>query len=164
MTLIEIVVYTAILFILTLVVVNVVIAMNRTYRTFTSLSTVETSAEVSLERMTREIRDATSVDTAQSTLGSSPGQLMLNTTDASGTATTIQFFTLGQTLRVKEAGVDVGPLSGAARVSNLVFRKLVSAQATAVKIEMTLESGSGSNYESKQFYSTVVLRGSYPVQ
>ena len=158
-------VYTAILVILTTVLVNIFITLRRTYSALTATEGVESSAIISLERMTRDIRDATSVDTGLSTLGSSPGVLQLNTTDAGGVATTIQFFVSGQIVHVKEAGVDVGPLiASSTRVTNLVFRKITTAEAQAVKIEMTLESGTSTSYRQKKFYSTVVLRGSYPVQ
>jgi len=165
MTMIELILYVAILLVLAFVAVSSLIALSGAYRTMKSAQSIDTAGSLSLERMVREVRDATSVDTSQSTLGSSPGSLVLNTTDASGATTSVQFFVSGQSIHVKEAGVDKGPLTPASvRVTNLVFRQISTANSKAVKIELTLESGQAAYYRSKSFYSTVVLRGSYPVQ
>ena len=165
MTMIEIVIYSVLLAIIVAAVVSLLITLGSTYRSLQSTETIGTSAQTALERMTREIRAATSVDMGQSTLDLSPGQLTLNTLDDSGSATTIQFFVLNGAIRVKEAGVDSGPLTSASvRVSNLIFRRSTTAQSQAVKIELTLESGEGVAFASHLFYATIVLRGSYPLQ
>ncbi len=158
-------IYIFILSLLLIVLTSSLSSFLKPYRTIQSTQAIENSAETSLERITREIRSAKSVDLTQSTLGSSPGQLMLNTTDDSGTAMTIQFFMSGQSIRIKENGVDSGALTSAStRVTNLVFRQITTTNSQAVKIEMTIESGQGESYLSKKFYSTVVMRGSYQNQ
>jgi len=155
--------YVAILIMLVLAILQSLIPLSRAFRTLSSNSSVNAVAQTALERMVREIRSATSVDLVNSTFGSSPGQLQLNTLDASGNATTIQFYMSGTSIRIKEAGVDTGPLSPAtARVTSLIFRKITTSNSTAIKVEMTVESGSGASYISKNFYVTGVLRGSYP--
>jgi hypothetical protein len=139
--------------------------MNRLYRSIRSSASIESNVHVVLERITREIRGASSIDTAQSTFNASPGVLTLNTTDDNGATTTIQFFMVGQTPHIKEAGIDMGPLAGAGvRVATLIFRRIATSTSEAVKIETRLESGQGINYKSTPFYSTVVLRGSYPLR
>ncbi|MFA6536659.1 MAG: hypothetical protein WCT25_04510 [Candidatus Paceibacterota bacterium] len=164
-SLVEILIYVAVMTMFLILIVNAVQSFSKSYRSMHSAQNVELSAETALERLTREIRGATSVDTAQSTLGSSPGILFLNTTDDAGTALTVKFFLSGQVLHVSENGVDQGPLtSSAVRVTNLVFRSITATKSKAVKIELATESGSGSDYRSKSFYSTVVMRGSYPLQ
>jgi len=164
-TVIEILAYIFVLGLLLAVVVYILIAVSGSYHAITSSAGIESTAETALERMTRDTRDAISVDVLQSTLNASPGKLTLNTTDDDGATTTVQFFLSGQTIHVKEAGVDMGPLSETGvRITNLVFRQITTAQSQAVKIELTAESGSGKSYASGSFYSTVVLRGSYPVQ
>ena len=164
-TLIEMLVYTFILTLLVSVVIYTLITMNNLYRSIRSTAGIESAAHVAFERMSRELRGASSIDVSQSTFDSSPGQITLNTTDNSGATTTIQFFMTGQTPHIKEGGVDVGPLSLAdVRVTSLVFRRITSAKSEAVKIEMIVESGEKGNYKSASFYSTAVLRGSYPLQ
>lgn len=164
-TLIEMLVYTSILVLLVVVVIYTLITMNRLYRSIKSTARIESAVHVALERMVREVRGASSIDLTQSTLGSSPGQLTLNTTDGTGATTTVQFLMTGQTPHIKEAGVDMGPLSPAdVRVTNLIFRRMTTAKSEAAKIEITIESGAGATYRSASFYSTAVLRGSYPLQ
>jgi len=161
-TLIELLVYTGILVIIMAVAVSTLLSLSRSVRTVSSAQLVESAAEVSLDRMMREARGAQSIDMAESSLGVSPGQLTLDTTDAGGASTTVEFFLSGQTLRIKEAGADVGPLTPTStRVTALSFRKIQTANSQAVKIEMTVESGTSTSYRSKNFYGTAVLRGSY---
>ncbi len=164
-TLIEGVFY---IFVLTLMfgaIIGALVSLSRSYRSIQSAQNVETTAEVSLDRIVREIRDATSIDIANSTLGSSPGVLTLNTTDVSGNATTIQFYASSSRVRVKEAGVDIGPLTpSAASVTSLIFRTITTAQSQGVKIEMTVTSGTGTAAKTKKFYASAIERGSYPLQ
>ena len=163
LTLIEILFYVAILAMLVLAVLQALIPLGRSFRTLSANTSINTTAQVALERMVREIRGGTSVDLANSTLGSSPGVLQLNTLDSGGNATTVQFYLSGTTLRLKEAGIDSGPLApSSARVTSLIFRKITTSNSQAVKVEITVESGSGASYISKKFYTTAVLRGSYP--
>ncbi|MDZ4786572.1 MAG: prepilin-type N-terminal cleavage/methylation domain-containing protein [bacterium] len=164
-SLVETIVYIVILLLVLVVVVNALALLTRSFRTIQSTQTIESTAQIAMERMTRDIRDALSINVTQSTLGTSPGQLTINTQDEAGTATTIKFFLSGQAIRIAVSDTDIGPLSNAsARVTNLVFRSISSTQSNAVKIEMTVESGQGASYKVKNFYSTVVMRGSYPVQ
>ncbi len=164
-TLIEMLAYTFILSLLVGVVIYTLITMNSLYRSIKSSAGIRSVAHVALERMVREIRGASSIDTTQSTFNSSPGQITLNTTDDSGASTTVQFFMTGQTPHIKEAGLDIGPLSPTGvRVTSLIFRRITTAKSEATRIEMIIENGEGKNYKSASFYSTAVLRGSYPVQ
>src|ERR1041385_3348551 len=163
MTIVEMLFYIAILVVLTGVTVSTLISLSNIYRNLRSLEAVNESAQSSLERIVRESRGATSIDTTQSTLGSSPGNLFLYSLDQNGATTTVQFYVSNSAIRIKEAGVDAGPLTASnVRVTNLVFRRIATSTSQAVKIEMTLESGTSTNYVSKNFYSTAVLRGSYP--
>lgn len=161
-SLVEILVYTGILVILMAVIVSTLLALSRSNTAVTTAQRIESTAIVSLDRMVRDAHSAGSIDVSQSVLGTSPGQLTLNSTDPSGNATTTQFFLSGQTLHVKEGGTDIGPLSSTStRITKLIFRRITTAQSQAVKIEMTIESGTTTSYRSRSFYGTAVLRGSY---
>lgn len=161
-TLAETVVYVFLIGLMLSVVVAVLFSVSRSYRVIQSSFAIDTTAKTSLERMTREIRSSLSVDRAGSVLGSSPGKLALNTRDTSGNPLSVEFYVNNFSLLVKEAGVVLGPLSvSSARITNLVFREIPTGESTAVKIEMTVESGQGNSLREKNFYSTVVLRGAY---
>lgn len=164
-SIIEILIYTAILVLLMSVVVSTLLAISRSYRTLSAAQQVESAAESSLDRMLREVRGARSIDVSQSTFGASPGQLMLNKTNTDGSTTTVQFFLSSQSLHIKKAGVDMGPLNAtSSKIANLIFRQITTTHSQAVKIELTIESGQGPSYRSKLFYGTAVLRGSYAGQ
>lgn len=161
---VEVVFYISILTLVLSLSLGAIFSLTRSYQRLQSAWVIGSSATAAFERITRETRNASSFNLSQSIFDISPGQLTLNTTSESGATTTIQFFLDQETLRVKEAGVDVGPLTlTKVRVTNLVFRSITGAKSRAIKIEMTLESGQGLSLESKNFYSTVVMRGSYPL-
>jgi hypothetical protein len=133
------------------------------YRNLQSAEAINESAQSALERIVRDSRGATSIDTLKSSLGTSPGDLYLNTLDQDGATTSVEYFVTGQSIHIKEAGVDIGQITASnVRVTNLVFHRIAATSSVAVKIEMTLESGTSTHYLSKNFYSTAVLRGSYP--
>ena len=161
-TLIELLIYTGILILLVAVVGSTLLSLARTYRSIAAEQSIESAAIATLERISREARNATSVDVGGSVLGSSPGVLSLNTKDPSGAAEVVQFFLSEQVLHVREAGVDQGPLTPAtARVTNLVFRTIATGESTAVKIDMTIESGTSTAYHVRSFYDTSILRPTY---
>src|SRR5438132_411372 len=86
-SMIETVVYVFVLTLLLGVVSAALFSLVSSYRLMRSERAIESGATASFERMVREIRDAKSVDTLNSVLNSSPGTLVLNTTDSTGAAT-----------------------------------------------------------------------------
>lgn len=163
-TLIESLFYVGILGLLVAATISTLVALNTSYENIKSASSIESAAQTALDRMVREIRSATSVDIGNSTLNASPGRLTLQTTDAGGAAATVEFLVSSSTIRVRENGVDVGPLtSSAVRASSVIFRHVVTPLSEAVRVELVLESGQGDSAKSKNFYATAVLRNSYPI-
>lgn len=160
-TLIETIVYAVFVAILTVVTIQALtIAMNSFYK-LRLVQNVDQSATVGLERMSREIRNAYSIDTTQSTFDTNPGRLTLLTKDQLGMTTTIEFYVSGSDLRFKQGGVDMGSLlTKNAVVSNLIFKQIANPNSRAVKIEMTLGDTRGTLQNSENFYNTVILRGS----
>ncbi len=162
---IELLVYTFILVLLLSAIMYALIAISGLYRSIKSATVIKAAAQVTLERMVRDIRAASSVDIPNSVFNASPGQLTLNAFDDADATTTTRFNLVGDIPHVAEDGVDQGPLaSDAVRVTSLIFRPIASAKSSGIKIEMQIESGSGKDYRAETFYSTAVLRGSYPVQ
>lgn len=161
----EAMVYVAILIVIFAGIVRGVFMLSSSYRNVKTYRAIESSAVTSMDRMIREIRNATSVNTAQTAYGISSGSLALNSLNASGTASSVRFFVSTSTSRLflEENGVNVGPLTpSSVIVSNLTFRSFATSTSAAVKIEMTIASASSSSvYFSKNFYGTAVLRGSY---
>jgi len=161
-TLVEVILYTVLFAALSVVLINCLLIMLRAYTETRVNDDLLESAQVSLERMTREIRIAKSVDTTTSVFGSSPGTLKINTTDASGTAKTEQFDVSSSALRFTDNGTVSGNITGAkVSVTSLVFRNITTTAGTAVRIEMTLQSLRSSSNKSITVYDTVAMRGSY---
>lgn len=156
------IIYIAVLAILLGVVVSMLASILQSYRVVKLVRIIEQSASSSMERMVREIRDAKSIDGANSILGSHPGKLVILTTDETGGDQTVEFFIQDNVLRLKEDGVDKGPLTVAsASVTNLIFREVDTGISKGVKIEMTVHASQGDRVRTDNFYGTAILKESY---
>ena len=151
--------YVAILSIICLAITNILVSFSKTYHTVSALSVVDRSGIDVMERMTRDIRGATSVDVATSTFVSSPGVLSLITTSGA-VSTTTKFYVQSGVLKVDVNGSYFGPLTlSNTSVTSLIFRLLDNGTTTAVKIDLTLQGTVGTTTKIKNYHSTVVLRG-----
>ncbi len=166
-SLVEMVVYVSVLIFMLFILVEVVTSFVRSERLIRTSRDIDNSALVSLERIGREVRRANSINVASSTLLSSPGVLVLSGEDGEGNLRMVEFFLSNSSLRYKENGVDLGPLtSSSTRVTNLVFRRFAtstgSGQGTSisegVRVELRLEGGTTTSYKTENFYSTALIR------
>ncbi len=153
-SLIEMLIYTAILVAVLIVVGFGLLMMTRTFGDIRILNKINNSAEIAMERMIREIRLANDID-ASSIFDVHPGQLKLETVDSSGNPITITFYLSGGNLMVQEGGSTGESLtSPRVNVERLVFYQISNQEISkAIKIEFTING--------KNFYDTAVLRGSY---
>lgn len=159
-TLIEVLIYAAILALIFILVVGAILVMIRSFGDLRSSRNMNNFAMTALERMTREVKFASEIDDGNSTFGSSPGRLTLNTVDLdTGLDTTIEFFLSGTDLMVKEGAASAQALSSSkVEVSELIFRKVENSDISkAVKIELEIQAGT----KSAKFYNTAILRRSY---
>lgn len=157
-SLLEMLVYVTILAMLMVIVVTVLTSVTKSYASLKASKNLNHAAVVSLERMTREIRGANSLVTASSVLDASPGKIYLQ---GEGTDS-IEFYLDSGVLKMNMNGVYEGPLtSDETTVTDLVFTHSSTDESEAVRIDMTIESGTGDKMKTERFYSTVVLRGSY---
>ncbi|MFZ2521967.1 MAG: hypothetical protein WAX44_02165 [Minisyncoccia bacterium] len=157
-SLVEIIFYVSILSLFFVIIVNSIISFTRPYREILSLRLVERSALDSMERMTRDIRGATSIDASNSTLDTSPGVLTLISTYDS-ISTTTKFYLDSGVLKVDVNGIYEGPLTTSrTSVTNLVFRQITGTNSSAVRIEMTIQSSIGTSIRSKKYYTTTILK------
>ncbi len=159
-SLIEMLVYIALITVIFLFIINMILSFTGSYKDITALRVADRSGMDAMERMTREIRNATSVTPAQSFFGSSPGILTIVQT-SSGVSTTTKFYLQNEVLRVDVNGVYSGPLTlTRAQVTNLTFNLLTSTSSQAVKIDMILNGTSGNVTKTKAYHSTIILKGS----
>ena len=160
-SLVEMLIYIAILVMMLMVIINMLYIISSSGRRLTSSRNIENSGAILFERITREIRNSTSVDSANSTFDTSPGVLVLNQTDLNSNAHSVKFIISSNTVHVLDNGTDQGPLTGIdTKVTNLVFSRITSTSSQAIRIQVTLQSGTSTAYKSKNFYSTTILRGS----
>jgi type II secretory pathway component PulJ len=158
---IELVIYLALFALLSIAIINALIIAMKSFAEVKTMRTLASTASLTMERMSREIRGAQSIDTAGSTFDVSPGVLTLNTQDGAGVARVVVFDISSGALRLKENGAVTGTLTDASQqISNLVFRKITTPVGTAVKIEMTITNTNGVVI-TRNFYDTVVVRGEY---
>lgn len=160
-SLMEMLIYIAILVLIMIVVLNILFNIISSQKKFKSARSVENSAAYTLERINREIRNAQSVDITTSVFGTNPGVLKLIGTDINGNSRIVEFFVSSSTVHIKENGVDLGRLSQAdGMVTNLIFTHITNTHSDSVRTVVTFESGTSTNYRSENFYTTTILRGS----
>lgn len=160
-SLLEMIIYVTILSAVMVLVVGSMLSLARSYHSLVISRSINNSATIALDRVVREIRFANNVNVALSTLTTSPGQLVLNTKDAVGQTTTIDFYVDSGVLKIREGGIESGSLTKQGLlVTNLVFFRVADAASTeAIKIELTLEGSSGPRTKQKTFYTSALLRG-----
>jgi len=154
--LIEMLVYIAVLVVITLAVISTVLSLRGVFEKARANHLLMEAAENSLERMVFEIDAATSVDAAGSVFDVSPGTLALI-----GDAGTRSFYLDGGQLRVTENGADAGPLTPpAVSVGELVFTHYQNAHTEGVRVSLRLEVTEPVTL-TKTFHVMTLLRNSY---
>jgi Tfp pilus assembly protein PilV len=155
-SLVEMMVYVALLTVIVLALVNMVFSFSSSYAQLGALRAAENTGILSMERMIRDIHSATSLDNAQSSFSTSSGALAV----VIGTTTT-RFYLQNGVLRVSVGGTDVGPLSAAnTTITNLMFKATSTAQSQGVHIDMTINGTAGNATRTKKYQTTVVLKNS----
>jgi len=155
-------IYAAILSILTIVTINSTFSGIRSFAEFRVARDLNSSAASLLERLSREIRTAYAIEINQSSFGVNPGRLTLKTKGIGGADTTVEFYVENGNLKIKEGGVPMGALiSSSTAVTNFTIRSLSNPNSIAVKTELGLTATRGSISKGGNFYSTILLRGSY---
>ncbi len=161
-SLIEIIIYATIFSLLAGVVINSFVVTVGSYSDTKTYRDLQESGITSMERITREIRQANSVTVANSNLGTSPGTLELATTDSSGANATVKFVFENNGIFMYKNGTLAANLLGQNVIpTNLIFRRIVTTNGTAVKVEMTLQDNRGKAHKIAKFYDTIILRGDY---
>ncbi|MSR71568.1 MAG: prepilin-type N-terminal cleavage/methylation domain-containing protein [Candidatus Taylorbacteria bacterium] len=152
-SLIEMIIYIAIVSATFLLVVNVCLTISRSYTTLRNAKNIQDAVSLGFESIVREIRDASNVDLSESNMGVNDGRLALNTI-YNNVPSVVEFYLSSTTLYMERDNVVQGPLtSKGVSVTNLKFEYMATSTSHAVKINMTVNGN--------DFYDTIVLRGSY---
>lgn len=159
-TLIELVVYVAILGALAAIAANTLIIAGASLAEIRAERALNAATAVAMERAVRLVRGAEAIDEALSTLGSSPGALALLGPE---TPPAVSRFAVNSEALLLTVGNQTATLTppGVA-VTELVFRRMAAGTTSeAVRIELTLAASSGRATSTLRSYATVVLRNSY---
>lgn len=164
-SLLETLLYVAIVALLTVIVVNTAAVMITASGKARLKRNILGEAGVAVERMVREIRLADSVIVSESVLGAHPGVLKMNSIVGvnDDTPITRELYLSGSTLMMKEGGADPRALTEKVAVTNLVFHHIITSATTseAVVLELTAEDELKKIKETRTFNATAVLRRSY---
>lgn len=153
--LLELLFYISFFVILSLVVINAMISMSKSFKE-TAIQAGLMQGGTIMETIERDIRQAKSISSISS------NDLVINTTDASGASETLEFALSGTDLRLLQNGAFVGNLNTPnILISSLNFVSITTAKSSAVKISFTVQSTNDTYGRSVEFDDTAVLRGSY---
>ena len=157
-SIIEILVYLAIFTIISIVVINLFITTISSFNITNINRKLLEAGQVSMERITREVRQAKNIDVANS----SSDSLQLNSTNISGDSQVVKFTSESGKLNLYQDSSLIGNLLPEnINMTSLIFRRITTAKGEAVKIEMTLQYSVGKNTKYENFYNTIILRGEY---
>ena len=163
-TMVELLIVVLISALLMLAVAQATNTLYVTYRNVDSLRQIESASISILDRLTREIKNSTSIDLANSVMDSDNGTLSLNVASSTGSYNT-RIYASSSRLYVTRAGVLLGPLSPDDVKVSLINYSLITSNgntATGIRVELVLESPDNSTANwTKTFYATAIMRGTY---
>ena len=155
-TLVEILVYASLLVVLIVLMANAIASLSHIIVEAKTNRVLRSSAEAALERITREIRFASLVDTGISVFGAHPGTLVLTSIDPFTEAdqtVTISFNSNKVTIQ-KSGGLVENLTSDKTTVTSVIFWHILNGtESESVRTELVVGG--------KNFYTTTVLRRSY---
>lgn len=158
-TLLEVLFYIALFSILTFVVIDSLITMTRAFRQ-TTVQADLMSASSFMERISREIRQASSVNSI------SASDLKLNTKDELGNDKTVRFLLSGTDVQFFENDILTGNLNTPnIQVTALSFTHITipTSNGKAVKFSLSAKSSRDTTNRVKNFYNTINFRGDYGI-
>ncbi len=154
--LLELLFYVVFFVTFSLIVINAMIVMTKSFRE-TSIQGELAQSGAILERISREIKQAYSIDPA-----STADDLKLNAKNDAGANKTVEFLLSGSNLQLLENSVLTGNLNAPnIIVTGLTFTQITTVKGKAIKIVLSIRSSNDSSARVQYFYDTVVLRGSY---
>jgi len=156
-SIVEILVYLAIFTALSILVINSFITILSSFDITNMNRKLLESGTISMERISREIRQAESVNAFTTSTS-----LVLNSHDSLESDIVIKFINEDGKLNFYKNDTLEGNLLGQnISITNLIFSRITTAKSEAVRIIMTLQYSGENNIKSENFYDTIILRGGY---
>lgn len=163
-TLLEAVVYIAILSLIFVVAAHTTIVATSAFGKSRVKRALAVDGFVAMERILHEIRLAHGIDEEASVFGAHPGVLKLKTRVSADDAaeTTRTFDVSSGALRFTEASGDPAPLSGGILITELTFTRIGTPDnPRAVRVTLAAENSYKTLRDTRKFYGTAVMRGRY---
>lgn len=158
-SIIEIIIYLALFTAISIVVINSFIIVISTFSTIRVNHDLINAGSNSMERISREIRQAKNIDIINSTFDSNSSILKLNDRDG------ISYVVIdkdGNGLRISKNGITIGNLlADNVTLNKLIFTRISTSNTEGVKIEMEVEDTNSKTERIEKFYNTIILRGGY---
>lgn len=161
-SLVEVILYVVLLTLVTGIIIQMLIAVGGVYKNIKLTRELESSGAISMERMLREIRNSSSVVVSESTLGATPGILVVSGIDEDSNFYQIKFNVASEALQIsKDSEAPTALTSSPISVSRLIFSHITNTNSQGVRVELEVSGTVGVVSKSEKFYGFAVLRGSY---
>ena len=160
-SLVEVLIYAALLIGITFFIVQSTVTLLKSHSKISLDRSVEYSAESAMNKMIAEIKNASSINLAGSSLGTNPGTLFLSGTESGASYTILFSIQNGVVVFSKNGAPNVPVTSSDVSVSNLMFRATSTLNSSAVKVDLTVSATKSGFSKSLNLESFAVLRGSY---
>lgn len=153
--LLEMVFYISLLVIVSVLVINSMITMMKSFKETRILSELTQNSAI-VEKISREIKQAYQIYSINST------NLSLNTRDENEVEKIISFNLVGNDIQYLENGTLIGNLnSNNININSLSFTTINTNQGQAIKFYFSCSSVLDSLNRNIYFYNSAVLRGTY---
>lgn len=157
-TLIEAVIYLAILAVIITAVIGLTVSMIRALSEVRISQALTSSAQSSLELITRQIRGADEIVIASSVFGVNPSRLFINSFDEMGVPVTYDFYiSQAKILLSTNGGPGVSLLTESVTVDSFVIHHFTGVNVEGVKIELII-SDSRNSIRNRSFSATAIRR------
>lgn len=161
-SLVEMVLYVALLTVVTLTIIQMLISISGIYRSIKLDRELEVAGTIAMESLLREIRNASSVNLGESVLDVNPGSITLNGVDESASPYVIKFIVDSGILKVsKDDEIPSAITASSITVSYLLFTHITNPVSRGVRVEIEVSGNAGPIYKSERYYGFTVMRGSY---
>lgn len=158
-TLLETLVYAFVFVVILVAFISIIVASVRSVNRLRITANITNGATTSLERMSRDIRLATSVDLINTTFDVNPGELTINIVDPDTEVTTVEYFYISSNdlLLQIDGGTATSLLPEGISVDSLIFRQITSGDTQGVKMEVSIHDDRNTS-KIESFYTSVIFR------
>jgi hypothetical protein len=157
-SLIEMLIYVAIVSATGVFMVGLVISFARTFALASVTDDINESAMASLERVTKEVQAAGGINEAASTFSES-GELVLETENVDGTPVSRRFYLdAGRLMLQDDAGTPLALTRDRIDVTTFYLEHLTSPHSEGVRITLVLEGSRGTITQQESFRTAALTR------